>query len=100
MLAEDGIPVAQGFALSGSQLRATVQHIALNDPEYVLADIAAKRALVRSYEELVARREAVRQADLLTDSPMPRLEAYEQVLRQLATPFAGHADYDPSWAPS
>jgi hypothetical protein len=46
VLAVDGITVAEGFALSGRQLRATVDHIAANDPDDVLADCDAKLAIV------------------------------------------------------
>lgn len=46
VVAVDGITVADGFALSGRQLRATVDHIAANDPEAVIADCDAKLALI------------------------------------------------------
>jgi len=46
VLAVDDITVADGFALSGNQLRATVEHIALHDPATVLADVAAKRRIL------------------------------------------------------
>lgn len=38
VLAADGITVADGFALSGRQLRATVDHIVFNDPRQIIAD--------------------------------------------------------------
>lgn len=50
VVAVDGITVADGFALSGRQLRATVQHIAANDPDDVIADCDAKLALVDEIE--------------------------------------------------
>lgn len=46
VVAVDGITVADGFALSGRQLRATVQHIAANDPTDVINDLDAKLALI------------------------------------------------------
>jgi hypothetical protein len=49
VVAIDGITVADGFALSGRQLRATTAHIAANDPKYVLADIDAKLALLDDF---------------------------------------------------
>jgi hypothetical protein len=44
--AVDDVPVAEGFALSGNQLRATVVHIVRWDPVRVLAEVAAKRAIL------------------------------------------------------
>ena len=41
VLAVDGERVADGFALSGNQLRNTVDHIAFNDPRQIIADCEA-----------------------------------------------------------
>ncbi|MGW5173141.1 DUF6221 family protein [Streptomyces sp. NPDC004082] len=46
ILAVDGVTVADGFALSGRQLRATVDHIVAHDPNAVTADCDTKLALV------------------------------------------------------
>lgn len=46
ILAVDGIPVADGFALSGRQLRATVDHIIGQDPLATLRSCAADRRLI------------------------------------------------------
>ncbi|SES03643.1 DUF6221 family protein [Streptomyces qinglanensis] len=56
VIAIDGITVAEGFALSGRQLRATVDHLAAHDPTAVIADLDAKLALVA---DLDAERHAV-----------------------------------------
>lgn len=53
VVAVDGITVADGFALSGRQLRATVDHIAANDPEDVIAGCDAKLALIDEIEPLL-----------------------------------------------
>ncbi|MER6534705.1 DUF6221 family protein [Streptomyces sp900105755] len=50
VLAVDGITVADGFALSGRQLRATVEHIAAHDPVEAIADLDAKLALLEEFE--------------------------------------------------
>ncbi|MFG3180069.1 DUF6221 family protein [[Kitasatospora] papulosa] len=47
VLAEDGITVAEGFALSGRQLRNTVLHIADHHPERTLRQIEAVRHVVQ-----------------------------------------------------
>lgn len=62
-----------------------VQHIADWDPKFVLADIAAKRQII----------------GLVTDAG-PQwgdgyTEAYRDVLRLLALPFASHPDYREEW---
>lgn len=50
VLAVDGITVAEGFALSGRQLRATVDHITTHNPAAILADLDAKLALLDELE--------------------------------------------------
>lgn len=46
VLAVDGEFVADGFALSGNQLRNTVDHIAWNDPRQIIADCEADLAVL------------------------------------------------------
>ncbi|MCX4993825.1 DUF6221 family protein [Streptomyces longwoodensis] len=46
VMAVDDVTVAEGFALSGRQLRATVDHIARHDPARVLREIDTKRRLL------------------------------------------------------
>lgn len=50
--AADDVEVAAVFALSGSQTRATAAHIARWDPARVLAEVAAKRAVINAYAEV------------------------------------------------
>ncbi|MBI0293315.1 hypothetical protein JBE04_02070 [Streptomyces sp. PRKS01-29] len=89
VLAVDGITVTEGFALTGHQLRATVDHIAINNPADVLADIDAKLALV---DELEA---ADPEAGYITAT-----FTAQDALRLLAQPFAGHPDHKgEEWAP-
>jgi len=64
VVAADGITVADGFALSGRQLRATVDHIAANDPADVIADCDAKLALVDELEPPEEPREPETDAQL------------------------------------
>lgn len=100
VLAADGVTVAGGFALSGPQLRATVQHIALNNPEQVLEDLAAKQRIVRQhthYETEVLTADDEENVTLcrecMVDFPC-------DTLRLLALPFAAHPGYDEAWRPS
>lgn len=83
VLAADGIVVAEGFALSGQQLRATVDHIARHDPTRVLAEVDAKRRIVTAYENY--------------DNDAPELDVPESVLRLLALPYASHPNYEECW---
>ncbi|MGW4051507.1 DUF6221 family protein [Streptomyces sp. NPDC004779] len=120
--AVDDIVVAEGFALSGRQLRATVDHIARHDPARVLAEVYAKRMLLDAanascHMECAAehsfsgscslrRMGPVWEADgqrWLQDDTGARFNAppvtSEWALRILALPFAGHSDYRREWRP-
>ena len=100
VLAVDGITVAEGFALSGRQLRATVDHIAAHDPAAALADLDAKLAIVdehpaapgwdgREIDGQVCRTcSETSQDGVLTGDPYPC-----RTLRLLARPFVGHPDH-------
>lgn len=67
-------------------------HIASHDPAYVLADVAAKRRIV-----------ALCQVDFNDDGQPICLggygEAYWDVVRLLALPYADHPDYRQEWRP-
>ncbi|MFE0470505.1 DUF6221 family protein [Streptomyces sp. NPDC058947] len=93
VVAVDGITVAEGFALSGRQLRATVEHIAVHDPLDVIADIDAKLWIVNAAEKLPELTAAFDQFDNNRD-------AWTRTLRLFAQPFAGHPDHKgEEWAP-
>jgi hypothetical protein len=82
--------------------RAAAIHIASHDPARVLAEVAAKRAIVDAYDQAgQSWQEAIVSRDV--DS-LPvrtaRLIALEFAARQLAAPFADHPDYDPAWQPA
>jgi hypothetical protein len=51
VVAVDGITVADGFALSNNQLRATVDFIVDNDPTAVLLHSAAHRKIVALHDQ-------------------------------------------------
>ena len=95
VVAVDGITVADGFALSGRQLRATVQHIAANDPTAVIAECDAKLAVIKLMDE----RPKYAEGDTEVDH-YGALGMAEEALRRLAQPFAGHPDHKgEEWAP-
>jgi hypothetical protein len=76
------LPVASGDIYPS---KFDAAHIALNDPQFVLDDVAAKRRIV----------------DLCAHNL--EFEDYgwsvaEPVLKLLAAPFAQHPDFDPAWA--
>jgi hypothetical protein len=82
-------------------------HIALNDPAFVLADVAAKRRLLDLHEPIPSCSAGILQcrhcADLChsgsglscdsPDAPYPC-----PTVRLLAASFAAHPDFDPAWA--
>jgi hypothetical protein len=73
----DGITVCEGFALSNRQLRATVKHIAHQDPARTLREVEAKRKILDQY----------------LGWPVP-------TLCLLALPYADHPDFDEAWRPA
>jgi hypothetical protein len=95
--AVDDIVVAEGFALSGRQLRATVDHIARHDPARVLAEVEAKRHIIDwhrqptqdEFEDGTYRTMGCR---CYGGWPCP-------TLRALAAPYADHPDYRDTWRP-
>ena len=73
----------------------TAEHIARHDPTRVLAEVAAKREIVRLFAEaavLVSRsdEDAVHMAIHLTA---------EAACQCLAAVYSGHPDYDEAWRP-
>ncbi|WP_406122958.1 DUF6221 family protein [Streptomyces canus] len=101
VVADDGITVAEGFALSGRQLRATVDHIVANDPTDVIADLDAKLAIV----DLHAPVELAGLGELMDACAVCEVtgkypEFPCQTLRILAQPFAGHPGHKgEDWTP-
>lgn len=65
------------------------EHIAYHDPAHVLADIAAKRAVLAYLQRVT---EVMLDANLWTLAD-PRTTA----MRQLAAPYADHPDFRPEW---
>jgi hypothetical protein len=71
--------------------KADARHIARHDPARVLAEVAAKRAILDKHRSLP-------RASL--DYRKGQLHAYDMVLRLLALPYAGHhPDYQEEWKP-
>ncbi|MEU3613494.1 DUF6221 family protein [Streptomyces sp. NPDC006872] len=95
VVAEDGITVADGFALSGQQLRATVDHIALHDPADVIADLDAKLGIVDHYERTQAYAEVQQRHEYVLAAG-----ACAVALKTLAQPYVGHPDHrGEEWTP-
>lgn len=93
--AVDGITVADGFALSSRQLRATVQHIAANDPIAVIADCDAKLALITHYEKIQAYAEVEQRHEYALAAG-----ACTVALKILGQPFVAHPDHKgEEWTP-
>jgi len=73
--AED-LVVVENFDEPGPWLRALPEHIVANDPQFVLADLAAKRLLLDLHKKCAA-------------------QCY--VVRVLAAPFTGHPEFRDEW---
>jgi hypothetical protein len=86
-----GAPGADATCVAGTgetddpQSMADADHIARHDPARVLADVAAKRAILNA---------AVM---LLVDDAED--EEAAEIVKNLALPYADHPDYQESWRP-
>ncbi|GAB3473680.1 DUF6221 family protein [Nocardiopsis coralliicola] len=81
----------EGRGAAPSDARA--QHIAANDPAYVLEDIEMKRRLIEQYQLLAA--------DLLPSAGREYLLAeYRYLIATMALPFADHSEYRDRWRPA
>jgi hypothetical protein len=109
VLAVDGITVAEGFALSGRQVRATVDHIVANDPADVIADCDAKQrllAVILAEPHATLRPGGSTAIYCVADSDpgepceCGRDQRVSEYVRILAQQFAGHPDHKgEEWAP-
>lgn len=73
-------------------------HIARNDPARVLRDVAAKRQLLRFYDDLSAI--VVECSGLLIGPGMRRIHAeHGRLLAAMAAVWCRHPDFQPEWLP-
>lgn len=72
------------------------EHIARHDPARVLAECAAKRAIVELHWTAIDQTGAVDGPPLCNECGGDYWPC--QTLRLLALPFASHPDFDPAWA--
>lgn len=72
------------------------RHIAANDPAHILADIAAKRAVLR-LAEAQFQPHAVMDGMGWEQYENGLTAAYRAVVSHLIQPFATHPDFDESW---
>lgn len=79
---------------------AKFEHIADNDPQFVLDDIAAKRQIL---DEIIPAVEALEDSywneRRVAKSKSIEYDESRRLLRLLALPFAGHPDYREGWRP-
>lgn len=79
----------------GEEVRTTdAMHIARWDPARVLAEVEAKREILDEY--LLWAEDDSRDYDQ-SRTAVERSAALEVVVKVLALPYAGHADYRPEW---
>lgn len=100
VVASDGVTVAGGFALSGRQLRSTVDHIVANDPSGVIADCDAKLRMLDDADDFCQEYDN----DLTgLDDNSAAQRAYcwrDTIHRNLAAAFTQHPGHKgEEWAP-
>jgi hypothetical protein len=94
-----GLGAAVAVGPYGSGIGAATDHIARHDPTRVLADCAARRAVV---DALVDMRALLGKAVAVGRNPTHMrvaVESYEHVVRCLAAVYDSHPDYDERWRP-
>lgn len=106
VVAVDSITVADGFALSGNQLRATVRHIARWDPARVLAECDAKERIISEHTPEQGWSTATVTLTDVCGTCSDRDNAGDRegewpcsTLRLLALPYAGGDGYQEDWRP-
>lgn len=102
----DGNYNVAGHPPFGGPVRASVQdpsigrHVARWDPNRVLAECEAKRAIVEARQMIDAHVRQVALADQEGARDARNTRAgLDVALKALALPYASHPDYDESWKP-
>lgn len=83
-------PWWEAKSLKSVMTSADARHVEFHSPERVLADIAAKRALLDVYAH----------ADRTWDIVGGGFLVVEKAVRQLAAVWSDHPAYDPTWSPA
>ena len=92
-----GTCVIAGQVANKTRFRENAAHIALNDPAAVLADIAAKRAILDMHEAVCDEVRKPTRAEHRANA-RARQFALEEVLKLLAQPYAGREGWRTEWA--
>lgn len=86
-----------GYRWSDRTHLDNVKHIVAHDPAYVLADIAAKRAILKRYrerEDAFVSRTSLTEPDQRIEGMLGmRLNGHLEDIKDLCRPFAGHDDW-------
>ncbi len=98
----DGFPCRECCVVDGASIRIYdegghdsdhAQHIADNDPRFVLADVAAKRRIIDRLTAMLPNN------CYCSSTGSEHHDDAVQLLRLLALPYADHPDYQESWKP-
>ena len=84
-------PIMAGGYRIATSAASVMGHIARHDPARVLADVAAKRAIVALHSASDGRDPSCSSIDY------PELAEDCETLRAMLQPFADHPDYDKAW---
>ncbi|RSN65431.1 hypothetical protein DMH01_03380 [Amycolatopsis sp. WAC 04182] len=98
------IRLDQTQAPDAEWLGGVVRHIELGNPDFVLADVAAKRRIITLAQAANDLEDAIEgetshgsRARARGEQPDPRVG--DSILKQLALPYADHPDYREEWRP-
>jgi hypothetical protein len=80
--------------------RQCLPHIARHDPARVLADVAAKRAIIADCTEMLKMCQVDRGGNLGRPGEHMMGDFGRWILQKIAAPYADHPDFDPAWQPA
>jgi hypothetical protein len=75
-------------------------HIACHDPARVLAEVAAKRAIIADCTEMLKMCQVDRGGNLGRPGEHMMGDFGRWILQKMAAPYAAHPDYNPAWQPA
>jgi hypothetical protein len=94
----DGVRTEAGTPVTRFSWPYEMEHIARHDPQRVLADVAAKRAIVQMYENaFLAQRTDLTRYNQIQDGAA--VDVLGVAVRHLAAVYVDHPAYRQRWAP-
>ncbi len=99
--ADDGVPMWPDYQTHDSpEIDTARSYLARFQPARVLAEVEAKREVIRLYEDALATIEMLQSHGREAGAHQGAAEAYLNVIRRDVVAYAAHPEFDESWRPS